>query len=334
MILVGDIGGTNTRLAFVDCQGPQFKIMVEQDYPSRDFAGLDAPVSAFVKREGRPVTQACFAVAGPVRRGKAVASNLPWVVEAGKLAQVLHLKRVALINDLEAYAYGIAALSEDQFVTLSPGSPDAAGNCGVIAAGTGLGQAGLYWDGSRHRPFACEGGHSDFAPRNETEIELLRFLIKRHGRVSYERVVSGMGLKNIYEFLVETGKVQETAAHKEELKGKADVPAAISQHALENKCQVCPQVMDIFVAVFGAEAGNVALKMMATGGLYIGGGIAPKILPRLQTGVFLDAFKDKGRMKPLLESMPVKVVMNQKTGLLGAARCALVQAAFRQDQPE
>jgi glucokinase len=334
MILVGDIGGTNTRLAFVDCQGAQSKIVVEQDYPSHDFAGLEDPVMAFVKREGRPVTQACFAVAGPVRRGRAVASNLPWVVEAGKLAKVLALKRVALINDLEAYAYGIAALSEDQFVVLSPGAKDASGNSAVIAAGTGLGQAGLFWDGSRYRPFAAEGGHSDFAPRNETEIELLRFLIKRHGRVSYERVISGMGLQNIYEFLVETGKVKEPGGHKDELKAKPDVPAAISHHAMEKNCPVCSPVMDIFVGVFGAESGNVALKMMATGGLYIGGGIAPKILPKLQTGAFMAAFQDKGRMKPLLESMPVKVVMNQKTGLLGAARCALVQAAFRQEEPE
>lgn len=334
MILVGDIGGTNTRLAFVDCQGAQSKIVVEQDYPSRDYAGLDVPVAAFVKREGRPVTQACFAVAGPVRRGRAVASNLPWVVEAGSLARLLALKRVALINDLEAYAYGIASLPESDFVTLSPGAPDASGNGAVIAAGTGLGQAGLFWDGSRHRPFAAEGGHSDFAPRNEIEIELLRFLIKRHGRVSYERVLSGMGIQNIYEFMVETGKAQESGDHKKELKASADLPAAVSRHAGEIKCPVCSPVMALFVDVFGAEAGNVGLKMLATGGVYIGGGIAPKVLPQLQTGAFVAAFKDKGRMKPLMESMPVKVVMNQKTGLLGAARCALVQAAFRQDQPE
>ena len=207
------------------------------------------------------------------------------------------------------------------FVTLNAGVADAEGNQAVISSGTGLGEAGLYWDGKKHRPFACEGGHSDFAPRNELEAELFRHLREKFGRVSYERVLSGPGLLNIYEFLRDTRRGEETAALAEEMR-RADPAAVISRAALAGKYELCVKALDLFVSVYGAEAGNLALKMMATGGVFVGGGIAPKIIEKLKGPAFMEAFTAKGRMQPLLETMPVRVIMNEMTPLLGAARCA------------
>ena len=248
-------------------------------------------------------------------------TNLPWFIEGASLARQLGLASFRLINDLEANAWGVPALEPADLVTLNAGDASKHGNAAVIAAGTGLGEAGLYWDGRHHRPFACEGGHVDFAPRTELEIELLRYLIAKVGRVSYERIVSGMGLVNIYEFLCQAPGRRELPEIAAAMRGQ-DVAAAVSQAALEKRSPVCVEALDLLVSIYGAEAGNVALKFMTYGGLYIGGGIAPKIIEKLRDGEFMRAYLDKGRMRRVVEAMPVHVIMNPNTALLGAARCA------------
>jgi glucokinase len=235
---------------------------------------------------------------------------------------------IALINDLEAYAYGIDALEAKDMVVLSSGADDAEGNMAVISAGTGLGEAGMYWDGFRHHPFACEGGHADFAPRNELELDLQRYLIAKFQRVSWERLLSGPGIKNIYDFLRDSKKAEEPAWLRDQLGSAEDPPAVISQLAMQKKAPICEQALQLFVAAYGAETGNCALKFMATGGMYIGGSIAAKILPAMQTVTFRDAFLDKGRMRSLLEAVPVKMVLSDDAGIIGAARYTLVQKAF------
>lgn len=321
MILAGDIGGTNTRLAFFKTDGDRMQVVAEGILPSREHAGLEAALRKFVSLHPLPIDQACFGVAGPVRNGRCEATNLAWVVDARQVARELGLGTVGLINDLEANAYGIAALEAKDFFTLNAGAPDAEGNQAIISAGTGLGEAGLYWDGKAHQPFAAEGGHATFAPRNELEMELLRYLFAKYEHVSFERVVSGPGLVNIYMFLRDTGRGEEPPWLAEELR-QPHPAAAITQAALEGKSPLCAQVLDLFVSIYGSEAGNLALKVMATGGVFLGGGIAPRIFRTCKDTTFMEAFTAKGRMKPLLEAIPVQVILNDKTALLGAARCA------------
>ena len=321
MILAGDIGGTHSRLAFFDVSNSAFRLVSVSVFPSREYRGLDEIVSQFVSDSHLHPDAACFGIAGPVRNGRVETSNLPWIVESKRLASELKLERTLLINDLEASAWGIATLQTKDIVPLNPGKANASGNQGVIAAGTGLGEAGLYWDGSEHRIFACEGGHADFAPRTELETELLRYLVARFGHVSYERVLSGPGLVNVFHFLRDTGHGTQPQWLCEEM-AKGDAAAAISRAAIEGRCGLCEQALDLVVSAYGAEAGNLALKLMATGGIYLAGGIAPQILPKLSGPLFLQAFGSKGRMQPLLESIPVSVITNDKTALQGAARCA------------
>ena len=235
---------------------------------------------------------------------------------------------MGLINDLEAYAYGVDALESQDFVTLSEGSDDAEGNRAVISARTGLGVAGLYWDGYRHHPFACEGGHTDFAPRNDLEVELLQYLLKKYGHVSCERILSGPGIKNIYDFLRDTKKAEEPQWLREQINEAQDAPPLISQLALENKVAICEQTLAIFVSVYGAETGNCALNFMSTGGIFIGGSIAAKIVPKMKDPIFMQAFSGKGRMQVLLQDIPVKIVLNDDSGIIGAARYTLIQKAF------
>jgi len=327
MILAGDIGGTNARLAvFEVSEGHGLRKIVESDYRARDYGALAEIVTTFVTSQPLPFEHACFGVAGPVRQGRAVIANLPWIVGARALAQLLKLPDVSVINDLEAHAYAVDALPPGDFAVLQPGAANAGGNAAIIAAGTGLGQAGLYWDGERHHPFAGEGGHADFAPRNELEMELLRYLTRKFGRVSCERVVSGPGLNNVYMFLRDTGRAEEPAWLRDKLLEGADASAVIAQAGLDGKAEICERALGIFVSAYGAEAGNLALKLMATGGIFLGGGIAPKILAKLQQPTFIDAFLAKGRMQSLLETIPVRVILNDKAGLLGAARCAWIRA--------
>ncbi|MBI3014470.1 MAG: glucokinase [Candidatus Tectomicrobia bacterium] len=323
MILAGDIGGTNTRLAFVTVAGNRLELAAEAVYPSREYANMEAVLDRFISSHLFSVQQACFGAAGPVKHGRCEATNLPWVVDSRQLAEQLRIEKVGLINDLEANAYGIAALEERDFAVLNEGAADAGGNQAVISAGTGLGEAGLYWDGRRHRVFASEGGHADFAPRNPLEMELLRYLLTKFKRVSCERVLSGPGLLNIYQFFRDSGGAEEPAWLSDKMR-RHDPAAVITQEALEATSPLCVQALELFVSLYGAEAGNLALKVMATGGLFVGGGIGPKIIQKLTDSTFLESFTAKGRMKPLLEAIPVRVILNDKTALLGAARCAVL----------
>lgn len=326
MILAGDIGGTNTRLAIIEVKQEGWRILFEKTFPSRERTSLEAVLGEFVSLYTCDLTGASFGIAGPVRNGRCEATNLPWVVDAKTVAKRLRLKHVGLINDLEANAYGVAVLQSQDFVVLNKGVRNAGGNMAIISAGTGLGEAVMYWDGAVHRPFASEGGHVDFAPRNHLEMELLSYSLNHYRRVSYERLVSGPGLVTVYQFLRDTGKSKEPAWLAEQLR-QGDPAPIISQCAMEGKSPLCLQALEIFVSLYGAEAGNLALKVMATGGVYLGGGIAPKIIVKLKEPEFMNAFTAKGRMRPLLQDIPVKVIMNPKTALLGAARHAALNLA-------
>jgi glucokinase len=330
MILAGEIGATRTRLAAFQAEGNKLDLVVEKTYKSQEHGGLQEIVIAFVKTEGIPVHSACFGVAGPVRAGKSKISNLPWTIDSRELAAQLKLGSVGLINDLEAYAYGIDALQSKDFVTLSErAGEDAEGNRVVISARTGLGVAGLYWDGFRHHPFPCEGGHADFAPKSDLEAELAQYLRKKYEHVSCERILSGPGIKNIYDFLRDTKKTEEPAWLQKQMSEAPDQPALISQLALASKAAICEQALKIFVGVYGSETGNCALSFLATGGAFVGGSIAAKIVPLMQDRVFMESFLSKGRMRSLLSDIPVKIVTNDDCGITGAARYTLIQKAFK-----
>ncbi len=324
MILAGDIGGTNARLAYFQPQNGHLHLVSERVFPSREHSEFGEIVSQFLDESGTRPEVACFGIAGPVRNGRVETSNLPWVIEQSRLAKQIHLPATLLINDLEASAWGIGALQSSDLVPLNHVEGPAVGNQAVVAPGTGLGEAGLFWDGSHHHVFACEGGHTDFAPTDDLQIELLRFLKARFGHVSYERILSGPGLVNVYEFLRDTGCEKESAELAADI-AKGDAAASISRAALDGSSQLAEKALDIWIAVYGAEASNLALKTMATGGLFLAGGISPKILGKLTGPAFMKSFVDKGRLRPLVESIPVQVVTNDKAGLLGAARCASVR---------
>jgi glucokinase len=321
MLLAGDIGGTNSRLALCEVSGARVAVKRFRSYPSREHDSLDSIVKEFVAEDGGALEGAVFGVAGPVQDGRARISNLTWEVDVEALKELLGLGAVRVVNDLEATAYGIASLSPSDFAVLREGEPAPDGNEALIAAGTGLGEAGLHWEGDGHRPFPSEGGHCEFAPRNERERELLAYLWKEHDHVSYERVVSGPGLYGIYCFLRDTGRGDEPDWLSKALSVEDPSPV-ISEHGLSRRSELCADALDLFVSIYGAEAGNLALKLMATAGVFVGGGIAPKILPRLEEGGFLASFTAKGRMATLLERIPVRVVLNDRCALLGAARLA------------
>ena len=329
MILAGDIGGTNARLAFFEPQNGNFHLAQMAIFPSRHYSGLDQIVTEFVKTSGIHPERACFGIAGPVTNGRVEASNLPWIIESTRLADELRIDHAVLINDLEATGWGIGALPASDLVSLNQAlarNINASGNQAIIAAGTGLGEGALYWDGKRHHVFASEGGHCDFAPQNDIQVELFEYLRSRYGHVSCERVLSGPGLVNVFDFLRDTGKGKPPDWLVGEMV-ETDAAAAISHAGLSGKCAICEQALDIFVSVFGAEAGNLALKLKATGGVFLAGGIAPKILPKLATPMFLEAFLAKGRLRHLMEIMPIQVITNDKLALLGAARCAQLESA-------
>jgi glucokinase len=318
MVLAGDIGGTKTRLAVFDVHGTRLETLTERSYPSGSYSGLEDIVQDFLGGTSADCRQACFGIAGPVQRGRAQATNLPWIVEEQAIAALFGFERVALINDLEANAWGIGALGENDFCIINGGSPDAEGNACIISAGTGLGEAGLYWDGQRHWPFACEGGHATFSPSSDLEIALLEYLRERFGHASWERVVSGMGIVNVHDFL-RTHRGVPTPSWLGEEMSAGDPAAAISRAAMDDRDSLCAEALDLFIHLYGVEAGNHALKIMATGGVYLGGGVAPKNLERFNGPLFMQGFLDKGRMQPLLEAMPVKIILNDRTALYGPA---------------
>lgn len=314
MILVGDIGGTYTRLALF--LGKEKKI--ERKYLSRQYLSLEKIVFEFLEEEKCSVEKACFGVAGPVRKGVCKATNLPWIIDALNIQTSLKIKKVELINDLEAKAYGLLVLEKKDLYSLQEGSSKQEGNLALIAAGTGLGEAALFWDGKKHHPFACEGGHVDFAARNEEEFALFLYLREKMEHVSYERVVSGPGLHLIFQFLIDTKRALFSDKVKEEMM-KKDPSKVISELGAKKEDPACERAFSWFLSLYGAEAGNLALKFFSLGGLYIAGGMAPFILDSLQKGPFLSSFSDKGRFKKLLESIPIWVVLNDDVALLGAS---------------
>lgn len=317
MILAGDIGGTNTRLALFDAPPPAKPVAVEI-FSSVEHSGLAPLVDSIVGDAGARVTHASFGVAGPVASGRVDGVNLAWDVDAQEIADHLGLRTVGLLNDLEANAWGISALGADDFAVLNQGQPLEGGNAAVISAGTGLGEAGLVWDGSRYVPFATEGGHADFAPRSEQEAALWRFLGGAGEHVSIERVCSGMGLLNIYEFLLASSGALESSAVAA-ARRTGDAPVRISEAAVDGSDAIAVRALEMMVGIYGAAAGNLALTTMATAGVYIGGGIAPKILTVIERGGFMEAFRSKGRMRALLDDVPVRVILNELTALYGAA---------------
>lgn len=325
MIFAGDIGGTSTRLGLFAGDADHPRLVREEKFRSQDFPGLAEIAAEFLGSDAPKILAACFGVAGPVRHGRVNGTNLAWELHDQALAQKLKIASVTLLNDLEANAHGIPTLAAADFVTLQAGEANAQGNRAVISVGTGLGEAGIYWDGQTHHPFSSEGGHADFAPRNPRESALQEFLRGKFGRVSYERVLSGNGQRWLYEFLRDVQGRRETPAVAAQMRTE-NPSAVITRAGLAGDCGLCAEALDWYVSFYGAEAGNLALMMMATGGLYIGGGIAPKIIQKLQEPAFLDSFLDKGRLRPLLETIPVRVIMNDQTALLGAARVAHLKA--------
>ncbi len=314
-VLCGDIGGTKTRLAVVAVQGTEVCIEHEVSYPSQAYDKFETLLSEFISGIDTPGC-AAFGVAGPVQGRVVQTTNLPWRIDADALKRQAGFIQCTLLNDLEATAYGLPALGAEDVLTLQAGDESACGNVAVIAAGTGLGEAGLYWDGQRHQPFATEGGHASFSPSNTLEFALLRHLQQQFQHVSWERVVSGMGILSLHEFLRRYRGIETPGWLRDEM-GSGDAAAAISSAA--GRDEICTETMHLLVSLYGAEAGNLALKVMSRGGLYLGGGIAPKILPQLKSGVFLEAFVNKGRMRPLLEAMPVRVILNDRAALYGPA---------------
>ena len=325
MILAGDVGGTKVYLALYEFVDGNLKHIREHEYPAKEYSGLEEIVKEFIVSE--KVTSACFGVPGPVRDGRLRLTNLPWTLDSRELAKDLNIDYVFLINDLQANGYGIAELTADQIYTLSEGDASQIGNRALISAGTGLGEGFLVWDGRGYVPYPSEGGHTDFAPRNEDEIDLLRFLKQKYnGRISNERVVSGPGLTNCYEFLREVRGIEEPAWLAERMAAE-DRNAVITELALKAKSEICEKALDMFVSAYGAEAGNLALKVLSAGGLYVGGGIAPRIIEKLKDGTFMKAFTDKGRLSQLLINMPVRIILESRTAQIGAAAYAESRAA-------
>ena len=320
IILAGDIGGTKTHLALFE-EGEKRKWMVDAKFKSAEHETLRSIVKEFLA--GHPecdVKRACFGIAGPIQDRKCKATNLPWIVDADLIEKEANISHVSLINDLEANAYGINCLEKKEFFSLNEGKKHT-GNAALISAGTGLGEAGFYWDGKKYHPFACEGGHCSFSPENDLEVQLWSYLRKQYDHISFERILSGPGLNSIYRFLIDEGIEKEEEQVKKAMEN-TDPPHVITEMGMKNVSASCARALDLFVAIYGGEAANLALKMFAVGGLYIGGGIAPKMLNKLSEGDFMKRFIQKGRFTSLLLGIPVKVVLNENTALLGAAHYA------------
>lgn len=343
MILAGDIGGTKTNLALFEWKTERVDPIRLESFHSADYQSLEEILTEFLTppKPPTPIDQledvpapeaevppepvkidaACFGVAGPVINNRCHTTNLPWVVDGPTIGKQFDISRVRLLNDLEAMAHGLLLLRPDEVEVLNAGTPPAQKQAlALIAAGTGLGESILFWNGTRYQPMSSEGGHADFAPNNDNEIELLRYLRSHYLHVSYERVLSGPGLHAIYDYVRDTKKNEPTWL-SEQIKA-GDPPAVIAEAGLKGQADIATQTLELFVSIYGAEAGNLALKAMSLNGLYLGGGIAPKLIAKLKDGSFMKAFTNKGRYKRLMSSIPVNVVMNQRTPLLGAASVA------------
>ena len=317
IVLAGDVGATKTNLALFKEEEEEGNMVLLQEaqYKSNDYKNIIELTDAFIQDLPLPGS-ICFGVAGPVLNGHAKLSNINWEMDSTELSNHFKIRNVYMINDLEANAYGLAMLKEKDISVIHKGNNVADGNIAVIAPGTGLGEAGLYWDGNYYYPFATEGGHSDFAPRNEFDFELYNFLQKKFGHVSWERLICGPGIENIYHFLRDEKRREEPASLKEKFKNN-DAAAVISEHV--NQYDICRETMQLFVRYLAYESANLVLKFKATGGLFIGGGIAPKIISLLENNEFFSSFCQSGRLNYLIDQVPVKIILNDKTALLGAA---------------
>ncbi len=317
IILAGDIGGTKTRLGLYRVANDnRHRLIIGTTFPSKKYKGLEMILQEFLGGK-KNIDCACFGVAGPIIKGRVKLPNLPWVIDTKTLRKEMRLKKVVMINDLVAHAYGISALNGNDFKALNSGRKRE-GNTVLIAAGTGLGEAILFWDGKKYLPSPSEGGHVEFGPRNRLEIELLEYLLKHFDHISYERILSGDGLFRIYQFLRDSKRFGSEPRWLNKEMEHQDPAVVISQAARDQKNRLCMVALGMFSSIYGAEAGNLALKTMAIGGVYLGGGIAPKIIWKLKDGVFMDAFRDKGRFSEMMADIPVKVIMNDNTALLGA----------------
>lgn len=326
-ILAGDVGGTKTRLGLFEVTKGGLRLLIEKIYLSKNYKALENILADFLKaRKG--IVSACFGVAGPVTQEVVIATNLPWWIDIQSLQKTLPVQKVEVINDLVANAYGISTLNKRDFEILNAGKVKK-GNQALISAGTGLGEAILFWDGKQNVPSPSEGGHAEFGPRTHLELELFHYLSDRFDHVSYERVLSGEGLFHIYQFLKDSKRFGNEPSWLFEKVKQEDPAGVISEMARLKKNKLCVKALDLFTSIYGAAAGNLALQVMAVGGVFIGGGIAPKIIWKLKDGTFMKAFKSKGRLSHLVAPIPVKVIMNERTALLGAASRA---AALLKDE--
>jgi glucokinase len=322
LLLAGDIGGTKTNLAIYSAEAGPRSPLEEATLPSGEYDSLEGLAREFLSQVDRPISRASFGVAGPVVAGQATITNLPWVMNEAQLAEALKISSVHLLNDLVAIANAVPTLQSTDVHTLNESQPVEGGAIAIVAPGTGLGEAYLTWDGTGYNAYASEGGHADFAPTNPLQVSLLQYLQQRQGHVSFESVCSGKGIPNIYDFLRDTGYAREPAWLAEQLAQVKDRTPVIVQAALEegHPCELCTATVETFVSILGAEAGNMALKVLASGGVYLGGGIPPRLLSILERDeLFMAAFRSKGRLSELLVDMPVHVILNSKAALLGAA---------------
>ena len=323
LILSCDIGATNTRIAIIDTANDKLRIHSDATFSSNNFDNPQDIIAHAIATTGVHPEIVGLGIAGPIRNQCSETINLPWRIDGAALKRTFGLSKLYLLNDLEAIAWGIAALESEDYFELHPGKLDPNGNLAVIAAGTGLGEAGVCRQNGRFQPFAAEGGHTDFAPSNQLiEWELLRFLANRYGHVSWERVVSGLGIPNILEFLCQYHD-NTLPTHVQDKLCNKDGAALIVAAADAGGCPLCEEALNLFLRIYGREAGNHALKIMATGGVYLAGGIAPKILTRLKASDFLQAFFDKGRMQPLMHNMPIRVILNHRVALYGVAMATM-----------
>lgn len=326
-VLAGDIGGTKANIGLFSVRGREIQPVSEKSFVCKNYLGLEPILKEFLTISSRNIIAASFGVAGTIHKGRVTPVNLPWTIDIIEIQKLLNTKQVFILNDLEANAWGISRLHPDEFEILND-TPVQEGNAALISAGTGLGESILFWDGKSHIPFATEGGHTDFAPQSALESDLLEYLILKFGHVSYERIVSGPGLHNIYLFLKDAGRFGNEPEWLGNRLSQEEPGPVISECALARESELCEKALDIFVSIFGAEAGNLALKALAVGGIYLGGGIAPKIIEKLKDGTFMGAFTSKGRLSDIVSNIPVKVILNDKTALLGAANFASQKISF------
>lgn len=323
IFLAGDIGATNSRISLYESRQDELLVLARETFPSQQFKGIHEILQKFTAlHPSKRPEYACLGVPGPVVNGKCLTTNLPWVLEDSDIQSALGIRKAWLLNDLEAIAYGIPHLGTEELHSLTQFTVAPGGNAAVIAPGSGLGQAVLYWDGERYHPFGSEGGHCNFAPADDLEIELLQYLRGIFSTVSWERLLSGPGIVHIYSFLKDTGRADEPLWLAKRLEVAVDPAAVISDEAFTDRAPICGQALDLFAQLLGSEAGNLALKVMAVGGVYIGGGIVPKLLPGFRKDLFMRGFQNKGRLTQVLENIPVHIVLNDETGIKGAAHFA------------